>query len=260
MNEPLNQPDQAEEIDENGDSRESRMDPKFGPASPEEIEQARREGDRYYRMTVLGENPPPKWAPGHHPGGRPTLLTPELLAEAVKWAKLGAHDTVIAKKLGIEWRTWLSWKDKGRRGLPGPWVEFVTQMDAAYSEGELTALLIWKKGMVNDWRAAAEYLARRYPKRWGRQRVEVSGPGGKPLPAQETHFHLGVDLSKLTDDELDLVSRMAAKSGALAQAAEPVSEKPIEGEAKVVTRDTARDTVPQQESDVNAGADSQPAA
>ena len=40
----------------------------------------------------------------------------------------------------------------------------------------------WQQHAPSSWQACRDFLARRFPERWGKTvRAEVSGPGGQPL-------------------------------------------------------------------------------
>lgn len=52
------------------------------------------------------------------------------------------------------------------------YVDFYHEANEAEIRTELQAVGAWQKQFSKDWKAARDYLARRYPKKWG-QRVEI---------------------------------------------------------------------------------------
>jgi hypothetical protein len=64
--------------------------------------------------------------------------------------------------------------------------------------------------MAEDWRAALAYLERRHPGRWRRQQTtELVGRDGGPIRA---HHTTGIDLSRLSDEELALLEELAGRA------------------------------------------------
>ena len=62
-----------------------------------------------------------------------------------------------------------------------------------------------RRAMSDDWRAAAFYLERTDPKRWGRRTShELQGPEGGPIQLDEPR----TDLSRLSDDQLDQLDQL----------------------------------------------------
>jgi hypothetical protein len=64
--------------------------------------------------------------------------------------------------------------------------------------------------MPDDWRAAKEYLARRFGERWGdKQRVEMTGKDGGPVEQRITG---DTEREKVTSMIDELAARRARKS------------------------------------------------
>jgi hypothetical protein len=70
------------------------------------------------------------------------------------------------------------------RGL----AEFSDQYQKALAEAEMSSLAKVRAAAGSDWKAAAWFLERRAPDRWGRRRVEVTGPDGTALEGRVVVF------------------------------------------------------------------------
>lgn len=129
--------------------------------------------------------------------GRPTKLTPQVQAKIVQ-AIVGGNDiTVAAAYAGIGESTFYAWLERGRkerarlaaspnarpRAKETPFVEFLASIEKAQADAETrNVALIAKAAQDGTWTAAAWWLERKYPERWGRkERHEVTGKDGGDL-------------------------------------------------------------------------------
>jgi transposase len=129
--------------------------------------------------------------------GRPTKLTPQVQARIVQ-AIVGGNDiTVAAAYAGIGKTTFYEWLERGRkeaarlaassRAKPKdsetPFAEFADAIQKAQADAETrNVALIAKAAQDGTWTAAAWWLERKYPERWGRkERHEVTGKDGGAL-------------------------------------------------------------------------------
>jgi len=65
---------------------------------------------------------------------------------------------------------------KGEKQSTGRFREFCEAVRVCEAELEIRLVATWRQATVDDWRAASEFLSRRYPDRWSpstRVRVEV---------------------------------------------------------------------------------------
>jgi len=65
---------------------------------------------------------------------------------------------------------------KGEKQSTGQFREFCEAVRGAEAEIEIRLVATWRQAAVEDWKAAAEFLSRRFPDRWSpstRVRVEV---------------------------------------------------------------------------------------
>jgi transposase len=129
--------------------------------------------------------------------GRPTKLTPQVQARIVQ-AIVGGNDiTVAAAYAGIGKATFYLWLERGRkemtrleaspfarpRASETPFVDFIDAIEKAQADAETrNVALIAKAAQEGTWTAAAWWLERKYPERWGRKdRHEVTGKDGEPF-------------------------------------------------------------------------------
>jgi len=138
--------------------------------------------------------------------GRPTKLTPELQERIVATMRSGCYQETAAAHCGISVSVFRKWLHDGAEGKSKKYKDFLEAVERASEDAELRALATvqeFGRGLfttivttmekadgsvetkterrpVREWTAAAWYLERRKPGRWGR-RLELQGPGGGPL-------------------------------------------------------------------------------
>ncbi len=99
---------------------------------------------------------------------RPTKLTPEVRERIVGSIRAGAYAEQAARAAGIAPSTYYDWLRRGEAGEP-TFSEFSEALRAGEAEAEIAAVAtIREAAQAGDWRAAAHYLERRHPERWGR--------------------------------------------------------------------------------------------
>ncbi len=123
---------------------------------------------------------------GREPGylnpnaGRPTKLTPELAKTIVEAIRGGNYAQVAAATAGIGEETFYTWLARGKDEPEGIYREFREAVLTASGEAEQEKLERLQREALaedGDWKAAAWWLERRFPKRWGRQqRLEIVTP------------------------------------------------------------------------------------
>jgi hypothetical protein len=57
----------------------------------------------------------------------------------------------------------------------GVYHDFAESVREAEAQAEVRALEYWRSAMLTDWRAAAGFLSRRHPERWGDKATEAAG-------------------------------------------------------------------------------------
>ena len=126
-----------------------------------------------------------------------TKLTPELQALVVEALNSGNYIETAAAYAGIHEATMYRWLERGRiertrmsddeDAVPDPeetpYREFCEAVEKTRANSEVRSLaLIQKAAMEGTWSAAAWYLERSYPRKWGRfERQEITGANGAPL-------------------------------------------------------------------------------
>jgi hypothetical protein len=116
---------------------------------------------------------------GGRPKGSGIKLTPETQRTILGAVRAGNFRTVACNLAGIDPDTLAGWIKKGEKGVE-PYASFVKEFRQAELECEVVLVATWKKAAPQDWRAAKELLAKRYPERWSDHaaRLAVLGPDG----------------------------------------------------------------------------------
>lgn len=139
-------------------------------------------------------------------------LTPEVQECIVKNIENGNYIHIAAQCAGINKSTHCRWMQKGELARSNDEEnEFTTYLDAintARAKAEATNVFVIKEATHDTWQAAAWWLERTFPERWGRRdrmAMEHTGKDGGPI-------EVGMDLSKLSNKELDFLSQIVEKA------------------------------------------------
>jgi hypothetical protein len=100
---------------------------------------------------------------------RPSKLTPALQQKVCDAVRVGNGFDVAAGFAGIDKTTFHRWMKRGARATRGLYRDFYLAVQKASSDAETRALAIVNKAAPEDWRAAAWFLERKSPERWGRR-------------------------------------------------------------------------------------------
>lgn len=108
---------------------------------------------------------------------RPTKLTREVQERILQAVQAGNYLDTAAQYAGIDASTMRRWVVKGEAAnAPEPYRTFCTALKSARATAEVRSVALIQSAASNGtWQAAAWYLERSYPDRWGRTRVEVTG-------------------------------------------------------------------------------------
>ncbi len=112
---------------------------------------------------------------------RPSKLTPEVQEKIIVAIASGNWQETACKYAGIGVNTFYTWMSKGEGAkAKDPYKGFREAVERARSQAEIrNVALIQQAGQEGSWQAAAWYLERSYPMRWGKQgRLEVTGSDG----------------------------------------------------------------------------------
>lgn len=135
--------------------------------------------------------------------GRKHALTPEVHAAIVQALGAGSYAEDAARAAGVSPATYFRWMSEGEADLAreeeSPCREFYEAASRAKANARLAAIAHVRSHMKDDWRAAAWYLERTQPDKFGRvdrlhHSGKVAGEGEEEQP---------LDLSRLTDAQLD---------------------------------------------------------
>lgn len=105
--------------------------------------------------------------------GRPTKLTDSLITSAVGLLLQGNYRCVVARLLGVGFSTFRKWLRIGSKYPDGLYGHFRAAVIAAESMAEARAVATITSAGQDDPRLLLEYLARKYPKRYGAYRGEL---------------------------------------------------------------------------------------
>lgn len=103
--------------------------------------------------------------------GRRSKLNKKLITEAAGLLRAGNYAETAAACVGISQATWYNWlKDAREQDKPDPLkVEFLEAVEKATAEAERKYVKVIEKATARNWQAAAWWLERRMPDKWGRR-------------------------------------------------------------------------------------------
>lgn len=131
-------------------------------------------------------------------GGRNSKLTEEVENELSRLISAGVYMRQACEFVGISEATVYNWMTRGSAEIlrlendpkarplakEAPYVEFFHRIKKAENASEIRAVTAWQSEIKEgDWRAAKEFLARRFPDRWS-PRLELTGADGLPVQVQ----------------------------------------------------------------------------
>jgi len=104
-------------------------------------------------------------------GGRPSKLTPVLRRRLLEALRRGHHLSAACDYAGISPKVFREWMARGEKdmdaGISSAYAEFRALILEATSHAEDDLVKIFHKAGKKDWQASKEFLARRWPHRWG---------------------------------------------------------------------------------------------
>jgi hypothetical protein len=106
--------------------------------------------------------------------GKPIKLTPSVQETVCRMVRDGNYFTIACRAAGISLDALARWRKRGAAGEE-PFATFLQALEQAELEAETKLVEIWNSQAPEDWRAARDLLARRFPERWGR--IEEALPG-----------------------------------------------------------------------------------
>jgi transposase len=101
--------------------------------------------------------------------GRPTILTEELQAQFAALLLEGNYIETAAAVCGLPKQTIFDWLKRGAHEEIGIYKEFSDSVKSAMAESEANDLRAIMRHGIDDWKAHAWRLERRFPAKWGRK-------------------------------------------------------------------------------------------
>lgn len=113
---------------------------------------------------------------------RKSKLTPQLQEKIVSLISAGNYIRTACVAVGIDEDTYFRWLKRAKKGEK-PYTDFAEAIKKAEAAAEVLYLnRIRKAADDGTWVAAAWFLERKYPTRWGRKdELAVGGQEGKPI-------------------------------------------------------------------------------
>ena len=102
----------------------------------------------------------------------------------------GATYELAAQYGGIVYDTFNEWMKQGEQDTEGIYSEFSEAIKKAEGDAAVKWLRVIEAAGKESWQAMAWKLERRYPKYYGRQVHELTGPEGQPLPFSEVVINI----------------------------------------------------------------------
>lgn len=91
--------------------------------------------------------------------GRPTKKTPVRIRDAIKYVKIGLSERTASDMIGVDFKTWLSWKKKDKtfstsikKAKSGAIVKATTKLVAAINKDNLTAIIFFLKTRSDEFK------------------------------------------------------------------------------------------------------------
>jgi hypothetical protein len=128
--------------------------------------------------------------------GRPGLLNDKVATKLVEAIKGGNYNEAAARYAGVSIAQFYVWMQRGRAerdrlaGDPkakpntaeAKYLSLVEAVEEAQAEAEVRNVALIQRSAQSTWQAAAWWLERKMPAKWGRyDRQEITGAGGGPV-------------------------------------------------------------------------------
>ncbi len=120
--------------------------------------------------------------------GRNSKLTPAVQGKVVQAILAGNYFETALQFAGVGTTTGYEWLARGEDRQPTGrpctplFAEFAKAVRQAEAQAEVHAVAIIRQSLPENPRLALDFLARRFPERWGaKDRHELTGPAGSPL-------------------------------------------------------------------------------
>lgn len=136
--------------------------------------------------------------------GRPSKLTAATKQKLTRAIALGATYELACQSAGIAYQTFRQWMLKGEAAQTGEYRDFVEAVRASEGRGAVLKLGKIDRAALDDWRAAAWILERRYPKQFGKAAVESEAQREFERTVMDTIGELEPDAARKIVERLGL--------------------------------------------------------
>lgn len=114
--------------------------------------------------------------------GNPGKLTPAVQQKIVDALRAGNYYSAAARYAGVTYSRMFAWMRKGEQQPDSMYGDFRRAVLEAEAAAEVAVVAQWRQSIPQNWAAARDFLARRYPERWAaHQKMELTGRDGGPV-------------------------------------------------------------------------------
>ena len=132
--------------------------------------------------------------------GRPTKLTAEMQSEIVELLKAGNYIETACAVAGLHKSTFYDWmKIADASTHKNKYTNFSDAVKKAMAWAEARDVAIIARHSEKYWQAAAWRLERKYPDKWGRQKLEIQHSG-----------KIDAEVSHIADTDREVIKRALA--------------------------------------------------
>lgn len=123
---------------------------------------------------ILCSEPKVSAKTGKRRKGKPREMDYRTINKALRMIEKGNYEKQSVISAGINYNTWLTWKNKGKKGIR-PYDEFYEKIERSKAKAETDIVDILNESVQQGNTGVAQWmLSRKYPKRWEKtERVEA---------------------------------------------------------------------------------------
>lgn len=162
--------------------------------------------------------------------GRKTKLTAELQERFLEVIRRGNYYKTACEVVGITERTFYNWMGRGLEE-GGQYGAFCKEVLQAEAEAEVKVVEAWVSKTEGDWRACRDFLARRWPGRWGKRRrgeVEIGIEREEVVKVKFDLSALPVEILRMLAEDEDIALSEAIRRLALLSTEDASPPPPVE--------------------------------
>ena len=116
-----------------------------------------------------------------HKAGRKKILTEDIIKEFERLLTSGVIIRTACEYLNIDYERFYDWYNKGKKyseyDIVHPdyeiYIDFYNRVASASAKSEVMATTNFARHASMDWRASEAFLARKFPSRWGKNKVQI---------------------------------------------------------------------------------------